>query len=63
MKGDNSNVCRRMEIKIDARIRRGSPRKRWMYCIQEDLREKGLSEEKVNDRKEWKLLVRNRDPI
>ena len=33
-----------------------------MENVKEDLREKGLVGDEFEDRKEWRLLVRNADP-
>ena len=43
--------------------RRGRPRRRWRDCIDDDLREKHLSNEDALDRREWRRLIRNHDPI
>lgn len=52
-----------MELQVEGVRGRGRPRRRWDDCIREDLREKDLSGEEALDRREWKRLIRNRDPI
>lgn len=54
---------RMMELQVEGVRGRGRPRRRWDDCIREDLREKDLSGEEALDRREWKRLIRNRDPI
>jgi hypothetical protein len=33
---------------------RGQPRKRWMDCVKDDIKIKGVSIEITSDRREWK---------
>ncbi|KAJ8887527.1 hypothetical protein PR048_013743 [Dryococelus australis] len=40
----------------------GRPRRRWMACVKEDLREKQLNENDIWNRAKWKILARNVDP-
>lgn len=54
---------RMMELQVEGVRGRGRPRRRWDDCIREDLREKDLSGEEALDKREWKRLIRNRDPI
>ena len=42
--------------------RRGRPKKRWAFCVKDDLREKGLSGEEVYDRAAWRRLSSHIDP-
>ena len=61
---DENYIGRRMlELEVPGRRRRGRPKKRWRDCIQEDVREKDLEEDMVFDRREWKRLTQNSDPI
>jgi hypothetical protein len=39
------------------------PKKRWKYCVNQDLSEKNLSGHEVHNRVAWKRLARNTDPI
>lgn len=41
---------------------RGRPKRRWMDCVREDLREKQLSEDDVHDRAWWRRAVKIIDP-
>ena len=63
MRRDEEYVgIRVMELDVRGRRRRGRPRRRWMDCIGEDLRGKGLTGEEVHDRPMWRRLVRNNQP-
>lgn len=46
--------CLGGEREYAARRKTGRPRKRWIYCIKEDLVEKGLEERGVSDRCKWR---------
>ena len=54
---------RMMVLEVGGGRGRGRPRRRWRDCVEEDLREKSLSREEALNRREWKRLTRNRDPI
>jgi hypothetical protein len=41
--------------------RRGRPKKRWMDCVKDDMRMKGVNME-MSDRKEWKKKTYCADP-
>ena len=49
-------------IEVQGSGRRGRPKKRWVDCVKDDLREKGLSGEEVYDRAAWRRLSSHIDP-
>ena len=51
-----------MGIAVQGSRRRGRPKKRWMDCVKDDPREKGLSGEEVYDRAAWRRLSSHIDP-
>jgi hypothetical protein len=55
MRRDVSHITKRvMSVNVDENPRRGRPRKRWMDCVKDDMRIKGVSMELTSDRREWK---------
>ena len=42
--------------------RRGSPKRRWLDSIRNDLSERELSRENTQDRAKWRRLIRHIDP-
>jgi hypothetical protein len=61
---DESYIGKRVErMKVRGRKGRGRPKKRWKYCVNQDLGEKNLSGHEVHNRVAWKRLTRNADPI
>ena len=64
MRREDGHVCRRvMNMEVDGRRRRGRPRVRWKDNIANDMRERGLREQEVQDRRRWRRLIGNSDPI
>ena len=51
-----------MEMEVQGNRRRGRPKRRWIDCINGDLREKNINQALVNNRTTWKRLIRNGDP-
>jgi hypothetical protein len=52
---DESHITRRvMSMNVDGHPRKGRPKKRWMDCVKDDMRIKGVNMEITSDRKEWK---------
>ncbi|XP_066965444.1 uncharacterized protein [Macrobrachium rosenbergii] len=63
MRRDETYVGRRvMEMELPGRRARGTPKRRCMDVVREDLRDKQLSEDDVFDRTKWRKAVRNIDP-
>lgn len=52
-----------LEMRVDGTRGRGRPKRRWMDGVREDMEEKNLREDQVNDRNLWKRLARNVDPV
>ena len=64
MRREDDFVCRRiMNMEVEGRRRRGRPKFRWKDGISNDMREKGLREQDMQDRGRWRRLTRNSDPI
>jgi hypothetical protein len=52
MQRDESHITKRvMSINVDGHPRRGRPKKRWMDCVKDDMRIKGVSMEMTSDRR------------
>ena len=63
MRKDEQYIGRRvMEMDIQGRRGRGRPKRRWMDCIRDNLRSKGLTGDEVWGRNRWRTLARNIDP-
>ena len=61
---DEEHIGRRaMELEVPGRRGRGRPKYRWGDRLKEDLQVKGVGARDVVDRKVWKELVKNSDPI
>jgi hypothetical protein len=53
MQKDDSHITKKvMSINVDEHPRRGRPKKRWMDCVNDDMRIKGVSVEMTSDRRE-----------
>jgi hypothetical protein len=46
-----------MSMNVDGHSSRGRPKTRWMDCVKDDIRTKGVSMEMKNDRREWKKIT------
>jgi hypothetical protein len=52
---DESHITKRvMTMNVDGHPSIGRPRKRWVDCVKDDMKIKGVSMEMTNDRREWK---------
>ena len=51
-----------MAMEVPEKRRRGSPKRRWLDNIRNDLSERELSREDTQDRAKWRRLIRNIDP-
>ena len=49
-------------MEVDGRGKRGWPRRRWLECVAEDMKEKDLVEHDAADRARWKTITKNGDP-
>ena len=52
-----------MDLKVTGKRGRGRPKYRWGGRLEEDLKAKGVGAEFVGNRKVWKELIKNSDPI
>ena len=60
---DETHVTKRvMNINVDGWIGRGRPKKRWMDCVKNDMKEKGVSDSMTDDRTAWKKKTCCADP-
>ncbi len=63
MRREKMHVTRRcMEMVVQGRGGRGRPEKTWMECVNDDMRERGVSVEMTADRREWKRKISCTDP-
>jgi hypothetical protein len=61
---DESHITKRVMTKnVDGHPSRGRSRKRWIGCVQHDMKIKGVSMEMTSDRREWKKKTCCADPI
>jgi hypothetical protein len=64
MRKDESHITKRVMIMIvDGHPRRGRHKKRWMDCVKDDMRIKGVSIEMTSDGRERKKKTCCADPI
>ena len=59
MRRDQEYVGRKMmEMELPEKRRRGRPKRRFLDAVKEDMREVGVKETDVEDRKMWKMMIR-----
>lgn len=64
MRREDDHVCRRvMDMEVGGRRKRGRPRLRWKENVANDTQEKRLREQDTQDRRRWRRLTWNSDPI
>jgi len=56
-------VRRLMATEVEGKRGRGRPRRKLIDRVKNDIGEKGLSGEEVQDRALWRRLIRNVDPM
>ena len=49
-------------MKLHGRRKRGSPKRRWLDKVKDDIKEKGLSADDVYDRATWRSMSTSIDP-
>ena len=55
MRGDGQHTAREVtDMQVNGTRRRGRPKTRWKDCIGDDMREKGVREQLIQDRRQWK---------
>ena len=47
-----------LDMKVEGRNPRGRPRKTWMECVGNDMKEKGLKKEQTMNRYEWRRAIK-----
>jgi hypothetical protein len=63
MRRDESHITKIvMSMIVDGHPRRGRPKKRWMDCVNDDMRIKRVSMEMTSDGREWKKKTCCADP-
>lgn len=63
MRRDERHVTKRvLNLNVEGYVGRGRPRKRWVDCVVNDMRVKGVSMEMTADREEWKKKTYCADP-
>jgi hypothetical protein len=51
-----------MSMNVDGHPSKGRPKKRWMECVRDDIRIKGVSMEMTSHSREWKKKTSCADP-
>jgi hypothetical protein len=63
MPRDESHITKRvMRMTVDGHPSRGRRRKRWMDCVKDYMKIKGVSMDMTTDRREWKKRTCCADP-
>jgi hypothetical protein len=63
LRRDESHIIKRvMNMNVDGHPSRGRPRKRWMDCVKDNMKIKGVSMEMTSGRREWKKKTCCADP-
>ena len=64
MRREDEYVGKRvMNMEVEGGRGRGRPKFRWKDRISNDMREKGLREQDIQERGRWRRLTRNSGPI
>ena len=59
MRRDQEYVGRKMmKMELPGKRKRGRPKKRFLDAVKEDMREVGVKETDVKDRKMWRMMIR-----
>ena len=59
MRRDQEYVGRKMmEIELPGKRRRGRPKNRFLDVVKEDMKEVGVKEMDIEDRKMWRMMIR-----
>ena len=59
MRRDQEYVGRKMmEMELPGKRRRGRPKRRFLDVVKEDMKEVGVKEMDIKDRKMWRMMIR-----
>ena len=59
MRRDQEYVGRKMiEMELSGKRRRGRPKRRFLDVVKEDMKEVGVKEMDIEDRKMWRMMIR-----
>ena len=59
MRRDQEYVGRKMtEMELPGKRRRGRPKRRFLDVVKEDMKEVGVKEMDIEDRKMWRMMIR-----
>ena len=59
MRRDQEYVGRKMmEMELPGKRRRGRPKRRFLDVVKEDIKEVGVKEMDIEDRKMWRMMIR-----
>ena len=63
MRRDQEYVGRKMmEMELPGKRRRGRPKRRFLDVVKEDMKEVGVKEMDIEDRKMWRMMIRRGHP-
>ena len=57
---ERPRVCRKkdVEMELPGKRRKGRPKRRFLDVVKEDMKEVGVKEMDIEDRKMWRMMIR-----